>query len=117
MYRGETMGQGGKEATYAPSDAACELTSCGAPRISADKLTYTIQLRQGIEFNDGTPFNAQAVIATYERYITYPGALWANDFANVDSVTANGPSTVIYHLKQRNSTFLGNMYVLSPTAL
>src|SRR6185436_2777617 len=28
------------------------------PVISKDKLTYTIALRQGILFNDGTPFNA-----------------------------------------------------------
>ena len=28
-----------------------------------NKLSYTVQLRQGIEFNDGTPFNAQAVVA------------------------------------------------------
>jgi len=31
------------------------------PTISSDKLTYTIPLRQGIEFNDGTPFKADAV--------------------------------------------------------
>ena len=29
------------------------------PTISADKLTYTIPLRHGVEFNDGTPFNAR----------------------------------------------------------
>ena len=85
--------------------------------LSADKLSYTIRLKQGILFNDGTPFNAQAVITTYQRFITYPGSLWAGDFAGVDSVTASGPYTVVYHLKQRDSTFSGNMYVLSPTAL
>src|SRR5262245_31879074 len=34
------------------------------PEISRNKLTYTVQLRKGIEFNDGTPFNAQAVVTT-----------------------------------------------------
>src|SRR5580765_2302956 len=29
------------------------------PVPSKDKLTYTIKLRPGIRFNDGTPFNAQ----------------------------------------------------------
>ena len=64
--------------------------------ISADKLSYTIRLRQGILFNDGTPFNAQAVVTTYQRYITYPGSLSSGDFAGVDSVTASGPYTVVY---------------------
>src|SRR4051794_20883753 len=36
------------------------------PAISADKLSYTVQLKREILFNDGTPFNAQAVVATYE---------------------------------------------------
>ena len=32
------------------------------PTISKDKLTVTIPLRKGIKFNDGTPFNADAVV-------------------------------------------------------
>jgi peptide/nickel transport system substrate-binding protein len=91
--------------------------AAGPAEISADKLSYTIRLKQGILFNDGTPFNAQAVITTYQRFISYPGSLWAGDFAGVDSVTASGSYAVVYHLKQRDSTFTGNMYVLSPTAL
>jgi peptide/nickel transport system substrate-binding protein len=102
---------------HGKAELADPILAAAPPQISADRLTYTIELRQGIEFNDGTPFNAQAVIATYQRYITYPGSIWMADFANVRSVTATGPYTVVYHLKQRNSTFLGNMYVLSPTAL
>ena len=45
------------------------------PVISKDKLTYTIPLRQGIQFNDGTPFNAQAVVTTLQRMITLPGSI------------------------------------------
>src|SRR5215831_4569695 len=33
----------------------------GLPRISKNELTYTIPLRRGLRFNDGTPFNAEAV--------------------------------------------------------
>ncbi|HEY7036080.1 MAG TPA: ABC transporter substrate-binding protein [Thermomicrobiales bacterium] len=33
--------------------------------ISADALTYTFHLRQGVTFHDGTPFNADAVITWY----------------------------------------------------
>jgi peptide/nickel transport system substrate-binding protein len=86
--------------------------------LSADKLSYTVRLKQGILFNDGTPFNAQAVITTYQRFVSFPGSLWAPDYADVDSVTASGPYAVVFHLKQRDSAFIfGRMYVLSPTAL
>ena len=44
------------------------------PVLSKDKLSYTIQLRKGIQFNDGTPFNAQAVVTSVQRYMTYPGS-------------------------------------------
>jgi peptide/nickel transport system substrate-binding protein len=126
-----TLGTGGAARTVI--DAMCErlyeyaynrgklelepVLAAAQPTLSTDKLSYTIQLRQGIEFNDGTPFNAQAVLTTYQRYVTYAGSIWANDFAAVDSATAAGPYTVVFHLKQRNSAFLGNMYVLSPSAL
>jgi len=87
------------------------------PVLSKDKLSYTIQLRQGVLFNDGTPFNAQAVVTNYQRYTTNPNSIHASDFASVAGVTATGPYTVVYHLKARDSTFTGNMFVLSPTQL
>jgi peptide/nickel transport system substrate-binding protein len=37
--------------------------------ISTDALVYTFHLRQGVKFQDGTPFNADAVVFTYERYL------------------------------------------------
>src|SRR6185437_10818740 len=34
------------------------------PKVSSNKLTVTIPLRHGIKFNDGTAFNANAVVKT-----------------------------------------------------
>jgi len=35
--------------------------------VSDDGLVWTINLRQGVKFHDGTPFNADAVVLNYER--------------------------------------------------
>ena len=79
------------------------------PTISQDKLTYTIPLRKGILFNDGTPFNAQAVVASLERDLNLPGSSRASDLSPIDTVTASGPYTVVLHLKQRFTPLLQNL--------
>jgi peptide/nickel transport system substrate-binding protein len=68
------------------------------PTISRDKRTYTIPLRKGIEFNDGTPFDAQSVVTTLERDITLPGSARASDFPPIAGIYANDPYTVVIHL-------------------
>ena len=94
------------------------LLAASLPQISRDKLSYTIQLRKGVQFNDGTPFNAQAVVFTVQRFMTYPGSSRASNFTDVAGVSAVGDYTVFFHLKAKDSTFYtNNMYVLSPTAV
>jgi peptide/nickel transport system substrate-binding protein len=91
--------------------------AAAAPVLSKDKLSYTIRLRKGIQFNDGTPFNAQAVVASVQRFMSYPGSVQVDEYANVESVSASGPNTVVFRLKARDSAFPANPYVLSPTQL
>lgn len=40
-------------------------------QVSKDGLSYTIKLRPGIKFQDGTPFDANAVKVTFDR-VTNP---------------------------------------------
>ncbi|HEX4525725.1 MAG TPA: ABC transporter substrate-binding protein [Gaiellaceae bacterium] len=69
------------------------------PTISKDKLTVTIPLRTGIRFNDGTPFNAAAVVTTLERDQTLKGSARASEISPISTVTASGNSKVVIHLK------------------
>jgi peptide/nickel transport system substrate-binding protein len=92
------------------------LLAAASPVISNDKLSYTVELRQGVRFNDGTPFNAPAVVVSVQRLMA-PDSPRKDDFASVDSVSASGPYTVVFHLKARDSAFVGNPYSLSPTQL
>jgi len=39
------------------------------PRTSADGLRVVVPLRRGVRFHDGTPFNAAAVVFSFERFL------------------------------------------------
>ena len=100
---------------------ACSSSRCSPRRCRCSRRTSSAtrsSCGKGIQFNDGTPFNAQAVVTTVQRYHDLPRLVRASDYAPVDSVTASGPYTVVFHLNARDSTFIGgNPYVLSPTQL
>ena len=53
------------------------------PTISKDKLTVTIPLRTGIKFNDGTPFNAAAVVTSLNRDLTLKGSARASEISPI----------------------------------
>jgi peptide/nickel transport system substrate-binding protein len=44
------------------------------PKVSSDGLTYTIPIRQGVVFHDGTPFDAQAMVHSLKRFIVLGGS-------------------------------------------
>jgi peptide/nickel transport system substrate-binding protein len=69
------------------------------PQVSKDKLTYTIKLRSGIKFNDGTAFDAASVKTSLDRHRTLPRSTRASELSPVDSVDTAGPLTVVIHLR------------------
>lgn len=75
--------------------------------LSGDHLQLAVFLRHGVKFQDGTPFNAQAVVDYSKAFIK------AGDIANllqfVTSVTAVGDYEVIYHLSQQNAQLLDGL--------
>ncbi len=70
------------------------------PQISRDKLTYSIRLRSGIRFNDGTPMNAQAVKESLDRHRTLRGSVRASEISPIQAVNVTGPLTVQLKLSQ-----------------
>ncbi|MAQ45654.1 MAG: ABC transporter substrate-binding protein [Confluentimicrobium sp.] len=63
--------------------------------VSADGLTYRFTLREGVTFHDGTGFDAQDVVFSLNR-ARAEDSLNAQKtlFAGIDSVTAEGPTSV-----------------------
>lgn len=91
---------------------------------SEDGLTYTFQLEEGIKFHDGTDFNAEAVVANFERwangsgedfyyYSSMFGGYKGDEGHVIDSVTADGDYTVVFKLKRPQAPFLKNL-AMSP---
>jgi peptide/nickel transport system substrate-binding protein len=68
------------------------------PQISEDGLTVTIPLREGLKFNDGTPFNAEAVKTSIERHKSIAGSSRTAELSSVESVDAVDEHTVRLNL-------------------
>ncbi|MCW5849177.1 MAG: twin-arginine translocation signal domain-containing protein [Anaerolineae bacterium] len=73
---------------------------------SADGLTWTFKLRQGVKFHHGTPFTAQDVVYTFKKILDpQSGSLSVEGFRSLDTVEAVDDATVRFHLKRPNATF------------
>lgn len=83
-----------------------------------DSDTYVFQLREGVTFHDGTPFNAEAVKFNFDRWQNVPEAISANAYYYgaimdgfgadnlISSVEATGEYEVTITLREPSPTFL-----------
>jgi peptide/nickel transport system substrate-binding protein len=69
------------------------------PEISADGKTYTIKLRSGIKFHDGSDMTSEDVVASLERW-TKLASRGKQASAFIDNIAATDPATVTITLKQ-----------------
>lgn len=75
------------------------------PTVSDDGLTYTIPLREGVTFHDGTPFTAEAMAFSIQRFMENggrPAFLLADQ---IESVEATGENELTIRLKQEFAAF------------
>ena len=90
---------------------------------SQDGLTYTINLRKGVKFSDGTPFNGEAVKINLERAANPDNHLKRyNLYGNIKNVEAVNDYQVKVHLKEPFSAFINQLthpsgVMISPAAL
>jgi peptide/nickel transport system substrate-binding protein len=102
--------------------------------------TWTFKLRKNVRFHDGTPFDARAVCANFDRWYNFTGALQSDAASYYYNVVfggfkkpekgANGPAKALYRdcrannaagtatirLKRKFAPFLGAM-TLGPFAM
>ncbi len=111
--------------------------------VSDDGLDYIFTLRQGVTFHDGTPFNADAVIANFNRWFDKDNpahgsgeyAAWGSIFggfkgetnedgspkSNFDGAEKVDEYTVLIHLTKPDANFVAKLvnpafFMASPAA-
>lgn len=92
------------------------------PQTSADGLTVTIKLRQGIKFADGTELNAEAVKKSLDRHLTLATSPRKSELGPIKAVAATDPQTVTITLQQPFAPLAAALadragMVMSPKAL
>jgi peptide/nickel transport system substrate-binding protein len=88
-----------------------------------DGLTWTMTLRDGVTFSDGTPFNAEAIRVNWERARSDPRAAAWPYMADIASMTAVDDTTFQVLLTAPNyefrwlPTWSGLNWIASPAAI
>ena len=76
------------------------------PEPDATGTTWTVPLREGVRFSDGTAFDAEDVVATFSAVLDPASASpIASNYAMVESVTALDPATVQFRLAHPYAPF------------
>ena len=108
--------------TYEPGSTEIKPQLATAlPKVSQDGLTYTIPVRQGVVFHDGTPFNAKAMEFSIRRFIENKGKPSFLLADTVASVKATGDYELTIQLKKPFAAFpsllaFSGICAVSPTA-
>ena len=82
---------------------------------SKDGKTYTFKLHRGVKFHDGSEMTSKDIKASYDKIIFPPpgvGSSRKGQYADVQSVEAPDPYTVVFKLKEPSGSFIASL--LSP---
>ena len=94
--------------------------------VSPDALTYTFKLQPGVKFQDGTPFNAEAVKVNLDRVLDQNNHLQKyglfHTISHIQTVKALDQTTVQLTLSAPSATLINNLShpsggMVSPAAL
>jgi peptide/nickel transport system substrate-binding protein len=76
---------------------------------SDDGKTVTLKLRGGVKFQDGEPFDAEAVKFTLERHMTMPTSIRKAELSQIERVEVVDPLTVRLLLKAPFSPLIAQL--------
>ncbi len=124
-----TFNQPGTNVAYAIYDPLMQRTADGEVRPylaesmepNAELTAWTLKLRSGVQFHDGTPLDAAALKTVFDDYLKAPGSRVAASLAEVSSMDVVDDLTVTYQLTEPNAAFPDELvtaagWPFSPTA-
>ena len=100
-----------------------ETTDEVSPRLaksmtSDDGITWVMELREGVEFTDGTPVDAEAVIFNTQRHMAEDSTSTAKAMlSGIDKMEATGEYEVMFTLKEASGSFPLVFTASSPAGL
>src|SRR6266705_712560 len=80
--------------------------------ISKDGRTYTLKLRHGEKFHDGSEFTSKDAKASYDKIVNPPAGGASNrkgEYVDVEAIQAPDPYTVVFRLKYPSASFLNSL--------
>ena len=106
--------------SYKPGSTEVAPGLASSWEVTPDGLTYTFHLRQGVKFQDGTPFNAHEYVQTLDRQLKKddPNSVYNTGpvegyedftFGSVASYGALDDNTVQFKMKEPNAPFLNSL--------
>lgn len=92
------------------------LLAAADPEVSADGRTYTIPLRTGVKFHDGSTMTSADVLASLNRWLSV-AVRGQQTKDNVESLTAPDASTIRLVLKQPSAPLLSFLALQTSAAI
>ncbi len=110
------------EKLYDLDEAGGLVPQLAAEMPQVDGLEMTIKLRENVMFNDGTPFDAAAVVKSLERHRTIAESRRAGELSSISGATAADASTVVLTLSKPDAAVVGALsdragMIMSPAKL
>jgi peptide/nickel transport system substrate-binding protein len=114
---------------FKPDSAEIEPGLATSWSVSGDGRVWTFNLRTGVRFHDGTPFDADAVVFSFDRqrdphhpFHQEDYIYWETNFRNIQNVDKLDAHTVRITIERPYAPFLSNLAmfpvsIVSPTAV
>ena len=95
-------------------DSLMQVDQAGVPQpwlaesveVSADGTTYTVELRDGLAFNDGTPMTSADVAFTNDYFKANTQSRFTRALRSVETIETPSPTTVVFNLAGPNPSFV-----------
>lgn len=77
---------------------------------------WKFQLRKGVKFHNGEPFDAQSMVYSFNQYIRFPTYLQPTQFGNIQTLAADerDPLVLLIRLKRPSQIILKSLTYLIP---